>query len=90
METVRNLGKINIMSDLDGGEGKIKVNDFLSNLTIGFSKQVSKYLYYQIGDVPFAYRERQLNAFFAPALSKIHGCFFHGNTCEAVFNFKTA
>lgn len=70
MESMGKYGTYNVISDLPDGEGKIKINEFLTNLSKGFCRQIVKYLQFELGDIPLQYSERKLHAFFVPAFSQ--------------------
>jgi len=74
MITLRNIGKLNIKSDIGDGIGRRIANDFLNKLFEGFARQSSVYIK-AIGEAPFAYRERQLHSIFAPALARFTTAF---------------
>ncbi len=81
MEKIKNVGETNTISFLTNGEGIIKTKQFLSNLTIGFAKKVSDYMY-KCWDAPFMYRERQLHTFFVPVLSQLSEIFLMESPVE--------
>jgi hypothetical protein len=68
------IGKVNYMSQLEDGISKRITNDFLTRIVEEFAKQTSRYMD-AIEDIPFVYRERQLNSILATALSRITDIF---------------
>ena len=81
METIRNIGKINFISDIGDGTGRRIAKEFLNKILIEFAKQSTKYIN-AIYDAPFSYKERQLHSILAPALSKITAAFLMESPIE--------
>ncbi|WP_080831877.1 hypothetical protein [Cohnella massiliensis] len=68
-KTIRRAGSVTIFPSLPKGLGMNLTRDFLDQLICGFARQCEKYMTLT-GEAPFAFRERQLHSFLAPALSQ--------------------
>lgn len=74
MKTVRSKGKYRILDKIPRANGQMVAKDFLASVALSFIDHSSKYMDL-VGETPFAFRERQLNSVFAPALSKVAEAF---------------
>jgi len=74
MKTIRESGKINIISNIGDGSGRRVANDFLNKLTVEFAKQSTKYIN-EVYEAPFAYKEKQLHSIIAPSIAKLTNAF---------------
>jgi len=81
METIRNSGKVNIISKIGDGSGRRVAKEFLNKILVEFVKQSTKYIN-ATGESPFSFRERQLHSVFAPAISKITDAFLMESPIE--------
>jgi len=70
MKTIKLVGYINEISDIERSEGTLKLRDFLTQFVEEFSKHSSRYIRSN-HEAPFAMREKQLPSIIAPVLSKI-------------------
>lgn len=75
MKTIRGCGKLKITDNIPPDNGSRVFRKFTGKLIEAFIKAASKYIELT-HETPFAYRERQLNSIFAPALSKVTSTFF--------------
>lgn len=67
--TIRRAGSVYTFSSLPKGSGMRVTKEFLDQLISGFARQCEKYMTLT-GEAPFAFRERQLHSFLAPAMSQ--------------------
>jgi hypothetical protein len=81
METLRNLGKINIINKIGVGEGTRIASDFMEKVLLGFAKQSAKYIN-AVSEAPFSYSERQLHSVLAPVISDIAEAFLMEHPME--------
>jgi hypothetical protein len=81
MQTIRNLGKTNIINKIGKGEGMQKAADFMKDLIEGFAKQSAKYIN-AVSEAPFSYSERQLHSVLAPVISNIADAFLMEHPME--------
>jgi hypothetical protein len=68
-KTIRSAGNVITFPTFSDGLGKRVTREFLDQIIVEFARQCEKYMTIT-GEAPFAYRERQLHSFIAPALSK--------------------
>lgn len=74
MRTIKSRGKLNIINNIPQGKGSFKTADFLEKLVNGFIKYSGNYMEI-VNESPFAYRERQLNSLFGPAMADFTDAF---------------
>ncbi|WP_152425186.1 hypothetical protein [Nafulsella turpanensis] len=74
MKTIRSKGKYRILDEIPRANGQMVAKDFLESLIKSFIDHSCHYMNL-VGETPFAFRERQLNSVFAPAISKVANAF---------------
>lgn len=74
-KTLRGKGYLAFINEIRRSKGSVVVNEFLNEVAVNFAKFSSDYMKI-VNESPFAYRERQVNSVFAPALSKVADAFF--------------
>ena len=73
MEIIKkyNLSFVETFSGNDEGESFVVAKDLVNNLFFSMSKLCTKYSNDTFCDLPYTYRERQLDSVLLPALSKL-------------------
>lgn len=74
MQTIRNLGKFNIINNLTDGGGKRIAGEFIDALFRNFCSNCMKSVN-AFGQAPFIYTERQLDTAILPAIASITSSF---------------
>lgn len=87
METIRNSGKVNIISDIGDGTGRRIAKEFLNKIIIEFAKQSTKYIK-ATSEAPFSFKEKQLHSVLLPAISKITDAFLMESPIERQWSKK--
>lgn len=75
LQTLRSKGRFRVINEISKANGQIVAKDFLESIALSFIDNSYKYMNL-VRETPFAYRERQANSIFAPALSKVADSFF--------------
>lgn len=65
--TIRNSGKLIIYDQLEDGRGIRNLRRFLKEMAVTYAKKCCSYTDV-VGELPFTYRERQINSIMVPAI----------------------
>ncbi|MHB8986737.1 MAG: hypothetical protein ACYC38_12550 [Eubacteriales bacterium] len=74
-ETIRNAGYLLKKDDLKDGVGIRKSREFLYKVTKAFAFNSINY-FDKVGELPFIYRERQINSILLPSIAKVSDAVF--------------